>query len=310
MKFQIMIGILFTLLAMRKASASYLASKYDISVRTVYRYVDEMTCAGIPIDVARGANGGIYISDAFKLPKGLLTREEYARTLEAMLAMNEQLNDANLRSAIGKMTAQAKSEMRDLSLSGHILVDSGTWGDENHFSEKLALLERAIEERTALDIDYVSREGEHTRRRIYPHLLVYKQKIWYVYAFCTTRNAFRLFKVGRMRSLLATEETFERIPFRREDVPLKFWPEENSVLAMFEISPEALPFAEEWLGVENIVKKGEKYVSEVSLPDDESLLGTILSVGGGLKVLAPESLAERVKNEAEKISASYRTTSR
>ena len=306
MKFQIMIGILFTLLSKRKVSAAYLASKYGVSVRSVYRYVDEMTCAGVPIDVARGAGGGIYISDAFKLPKGLLTREEYASAVEAMLAMNEQLSDANLRSAIEKLTAQAKSETRDLTLSGNILVDSGTWGDANQFSEKLSLLERAIEHCTALEIDYVSREGEKSRRKIYPHLLVYKQKIWYVYAYCTKREAFRLFKVGRIRSLVETEEQFVRIPFRREDVPLKFWPEENSVMAMFEISTEALPYAEEWLGIENIVLRGEKHIAEVALPDDESLVGTILSIGGGPQVPAPASPAERVKKEAAKISAAYR----
>ena len=89
MKYQIMIDILFTLLAKRKVSAAYLAGRHDISVRTVYRYIDEMTCAGIPIDVLRGANGGIFISDTFKLPKGLLTREEYARAVDAMLAMQE-----------------------------------------------------------------------------------------------------------------------------------------------------------------------------------------------------------------------------
>ncbi len=310
MKYQIMIGILFTLLARRKVSAGELAGKYDVSVRSIYRYVDEMTVAGIPIDIARGQNGGIYISDAFKLPKGLMTKEEYSRAIEAMLAMNGQLSDPALESAIRKMTAQMKSEKFDLTLSGNILVDSGSWGDEHRFSEKLSLIERAIEEREPLDIDYYSREGEHTQRRILPHLLVYKQNIWYVYAFCTTRNAFRLFKLGRIRTVLKTGERFERVPFKREDVPLKFWHEgEKSVEARFEISSEALPFAEEWLGVENITRQNGRCFAEVTLPDDESLIGKILSAGSGLKVLSPASLAERIAGEAERIAEGYRRES-
>ena len=59
MKYQIMIGMLFTLLAKRKVSAGELAAKYGVSKRSVYRYVDEMTVAGIPIDLSRGAQGGI-----------------------------------------------------------------------------------------------------------------------------------------------------------------------------------------------------------------------------------------------------------
>lgn len=306
MKYQIMTGILFTLLARRKVSAGELAARYDVSVRSIYRYVDEMTVAGIPIDVARGANGGIYISDAFKLPKGLMTKEEYGKAIGAMLAMNEQLADPALSSAIEKLSAQVKSEKSDLTLSGNILVDSGTWGDEHRFSEKLSLTERAIEEREALAIDYVSREGERTQRTIHPHLLVYKQNIWYVYAYCTTREAFRLFKLGRMRTVLKTGERFERRPFRREDVPLTFWHDpEHAVYALFEISPEALPFAEEWLGVENITRKGALYTAEVALPDDDSLLGKILSAGHGFRVLSPASLADRVKQEALRIAGDY-----
>lgn len=306
MKYQIMTGILFTLLARRKVSAGELAKKYECSVRSVYRYIDEMTVSGIPIEVARGAGGGIYISDAFKLTKGLLTREEYAKTINAMLALNAQMNDPDLQSAIEKLQSQVKTVKQDLTLSGNILVDSGTWGDEHRFSEKLALVERAVEEHEALDIDYVSREGEHSQRRILPHLLVFKQNIWYAYAYCTRRKAFRLFKLGRMRSVMKTGEFFERIPFRREDIPLNFWhSEENAVFALFEISPEALPFAEEWLGIENILRRGDKYVAEVTLPDDETLVGKILSAGAGFKVLSPAPLAERVRKAALEISGAY-----
>ena len=306
MKFQIMTGILFTLLAKRKVSAKELAQKYEVSVRSIYRYVEEMIVSNIPIDVQRGANGGIYISDTFKLPKGLMTKDEYTQAIQAMLAMNEQFKDPNLESAIRKLSAQMKHEKYDLTLSGNILVDSGTWGDTNRFSEKLSLIEASIDEKIALDIDYISREGARSQRRIYPHLLVYKQNIWYVYAYCTVRQAFRLFKLGRIKSILQTDDRFERVPFQREDVPLQFWHDyDGAVFAQFEISQEALPLAEEWLGVENMQKRNGKYFAEVTLPDDESLIGKILSMGPGFKVLSPDWLTERVKISAESICKSY-----
>ena len=305
MKYQIMIGILFTLLAKRKVSAGELAAKYGVSVRSVYRYVDEMTVAGIPIDVARGSSGGIYISDTYKLTKGLMTKEEYGKAVDAMLAMLEQTGDAVLKSAIEKISAHIKSERLDLTLSGNFLVDSGTWGDTHRFSDKLALFEHAITEREEIFISYVDRGGEHTERTILPHLLVYKQRIWYVYAWCEMRGAFRFFKLGRIRSAVKTGEVFERKAFRREDIPLSFWPDENTIHATFEIAPEALPYAEEWLGIENVYEKDGKHYAEVTLPDDESLLGTILSVGSGFRVLSPASLAERVRSAAEGIAKSY-----
>ncbi len=305
MKLEIIIGILFTLLSRRKISVGELARKFGVSERTISRYLDEMTVAGIPIDIARGAAGGVSIPDSFKLPKGLFTREEYAQTAAAMLAMIGQTHDSVLESAYGKLIAQSKTEKFDTALSGNILVDSGTWGDERNFSDKLTIVDRAIEECEALEIDYFDRAGEGTRRTIWPHLLIYKQNIWYVWAFCTLRKGFRTFRVGRMRNLTATGEVFEKIPFTREDIPLNFWRNERIAEVKLQIAPEKLPYAEDWLGVDNIYKEGGEYFAELVLPDDEALVGNILSAGSGITVISPPALAERIKKEAEKISASY-----
>ena len=75
--------------------------------------------------------------------------------------------------------------------------------------------------------------------------------------------------------------------------------------ATFSLSPEVLPFAEEWLGIENVRVEDGQFFATVTLPDDDSLVPKILSAGAGFKVLSPESLAERVRREAEKIAESY-----
>ncbi len=109
-----------------------------------------------------------------------------------------------------------------------------------------------------------------------------------------------------MRSIVETGITFEKLPFNREDIPLNFWHDSNeAVEAVFGISPEALPFAEEWLGIENIRTKDGKHYSEVKLPNDEALIGKILSAGTGFKVISPRSLAEKVQREAELIAKNY-----
>lgn len=305
MKFQVMLGILFTLLARRKVSAAYLSGKYGVSVRSIYRYVDEMTVAGVPIDVVRGAQGGISISDAFTLPKGLLTKAEFDKTLDSLLVMNEQLHDSVLGDVIEKLSRRAKTEERSMEFSGNILVDGGTWGDERKFSDLLAVISRATEEREQLLIEYVDRGGERTRRTVLPHLLVLKQNVWYVYAYCRLREEFRLFKLGRIRSVHQTGETFERLPFRREDIPLSFWKSSAETDAKFLISPECLPFAEEWLGVANVYEQDGKYYAEAILPDDDALIGKILSAGAGFRVLSPDSLVRRVKTEIGRLANSY-----
>jgi len=72
MKFAILLEILFELLAKRKVTATYLAEKHEISTRTVYRYIDLLSLT-VPIYIKRGRNGGICITDNYKLPVGFMT---------------------------------------------------------------------------------------------------------------------------------------------------------------------------------------------------------------------------------------------
>ncbi len=307
MKFTILLEILFDLLAKRKLTAAYLAEKYEISQRTVYRYIDLLSMS-VPIYIKRGRNGGICISDNYKLPVGFMTKEEYASAIEALEAMYSQLPEERFLAAKRKLSAQTKSETRELVLSGEIgtiLVDGGAWGDTRAFSDKLRLVEECIQNKLVLEIEYHSRAGEKTRRKIEPHVLVFKQNVWYVYAFCHKQRAFRLFRLGRIFSALNTEERFQKRPFKREDIPLNYWTSEKSVDAQFEIRADAFADAQDWLGVENMRFFNDKWYADVTLPDDESLIRKIVGLGAGIKVLSPQTLQTRVAQAARAVYLLY-----
>ena len=308
MKFAILLDILFDLLIKRKVTAPYLAEKHELSVRTVYRYIDLLSMT-VPVYVKRGRDGGICISDSYKLPVGFMTKEEYDAAIEALTAMYAQLPQERFLSATRKLSAQMKTEARSLALSGNIgtiLVDGGTWGDTHCFAERLKLAEECIQSRTVLEIEYHARTGEKTQRKIEPHVLVYKQSVWYLYAFCHRQRAFRLFRLGRIFSALKTDETFARRQVAREDIPLQFWTDEaQSIQATFAFSSDSLVSAQDWLGVENLRKNGDTWTACVSLPNDDTLVKQILALGAGVTVLSPVSLRERVKQTAQEIARAY-----
>ena len=308
MKFSIVLGMLFDLLAKRKLTATYFADKYEISTRTVYRYVDLLSTI-VPVYVKRGREGGILISDNYKLPKGFMTKEEYESAIEALETMYAQLPEERFLEVKRKLSTQLKSETRDLALSGEvggILVDGGTWGDSRAFSEKLHFLEGCIKELAIVEIEYHSRTGEKSIRKIEPHVLVFKQNVWYVYAFCRNQRAFRLFRVGRIFSLTRTGEPFRKRPFTREDIPLNFWTSETKqVEARFAFSKETFADAQDWLGTENLRLAGGQWYADVILPNDEGLVKKILGLGAGVVVLSPASLRERVAKAAAEIASSY-----
>lgn len=308
MKFAILLDILFDLLIKRKVTAPYLAEKHELSVRTVYRYIDLLSMT-VPVYVKRGRDGGICISDSYKLPVGFMTKEEYDATIESLTAMYAQLPQERFLSARRKLSAQMKTESRALALTGDIgtiLVDGGTWGDTRSFAERLRLVEECIQSRTVLEIEYHARTGEKTQRKIEPHVLVYKQSVWYLYAFCFRQRAFRLFRLGRIFSAIKTDETFTRREIAREDIPLQFWTDEaQSVEATFAFSKDALVSAQDWLGVENLRKNGDTWTACVSLPNDDALVKQILALGTGITVLSPVSLRERVKSTAQEIARAH-----
>ena len=300
-KYRVMIKILATLLAKRKVTAKELAERYEVSVRTVYRYIDDLSLAGIPVTITRGRYGGVAISDAYRMPAGFLTRDEYAAACNALRAWSAQAGDEAAMSALEKIERHSKDEKREMAVSGNIIVDGGTWGDGGTFADKMRACERAVNENLCMKIDYISREGEHSVRVIDAHVLILKRNVWYVYAFCHTKQDWRTFKIGRIKKLSFTGGTFEKREISKEDIPLDFFYSSDDMCGVtLEIERSALADAEEWLGIDAIEPRGNSLVCDVSLPKD-GLANKILSFGGAVKVLAPQSLADEVKEIARAI---------
>ena len=305
MKYDVMLKILMLLLQKRKITANELAARYDVSVRSIYRYVDELIICGVPIDVARGRYGGLTIADTYRLPTGYFTREEYSVIINALNAMASQISDENVISAREKLESKQKNEKRDSSVCGNIIIDGGTWADSKKFTDKMRVCEQSVNERKSIYVDYISRSGEHTRRIIDPHALVFKQNVWYVWAFCHTKQSFRTFKIGRIKSATFTDKTFVRREFTRDDVDLNFVYDKSKFTEVtVEIEKSALADVEEWLGIDNIEPRGDGFTATLALPDDGALVNKILGFGGGVKVVSPEPLKARVVAAARKIAES------
>ncbi|MBQ8322469.1 MAG: WYL domain-containing protein [Clostridia bacterium] len=300
MKFAILAEMLFDLLTARKVTASFFSEKFGLSPRTVYRYIDALS-ACVPVQIQRGRNGGILLSDSYKLPKNFMTKDEYDAAIEAIGEAYAHSGDERFLSARRKLSAQIKTETRDLAHSletGAFLTDGGVWGDDPAFAETLRVFEECIKERTVAELD-----GE---RRIEPHALLFRKGVWYVYAFRHTERDFGLFRLADIRSVVKTQELFRRRPFAREDIPLDFRTKETqTVRVRLEIADEALERVQTKLGADRIrVRNGKRY-AEAELPDDDALAENILGMGAGVKVVKPESLRDRVKTVAQTIAKQY-----
>lgn len=307
MKFEIIINILFDLLSKKTVRAKDLAQKYDICTRTVFRYINCLDAAGVPLYSTRGRNGGFHIMDTFRLSSTFMTVKEFEQVITSLTAIVSSVPDKTLSSAINKLKATAKPEYGGFDIkSGNLIIDGGPWGDTVGYKAKLQVLEQSLNETRELFIRYHDRNGVVSERIIEPHVIVFKQGIWYVYAYCRLRNEFRFFKTGRIESATLRDKKFLRRDLSQQDLPLDFW--HNSVKAervVMEIDKNVVSDVEEWLGIENVKQTGDKFVADVSLPFDDGLVSKIMSYSSGIKVISPEILKEKIKTTALAVAEKY-----
>ncbi|MBE7061376.1 MAG: YafY family transcriptional regulator [Clostridiales bacterium] len=308
MKYEIMLRILFELLSKKCVKASYLADKYEVSTRTVHRYINCLELAGIPIYTIRGNQGGFAIVDTYRLSSTFMTETEFEQTISTLSAIHESVPNQVLESAINKLKAVRKNETSGFNIkSGNLVIDAGPWGDAIGYKSKLSVIQKSLDDNKKLKIRYHDRNGDVTERTIDPHVVVFKQGLWYVFAYCNLRNEFRFFKIGRIESATILSESFTRKDLSDADLPLNFWHENMDTCdVVMEIDKKCLSDVEEWLGIENVKAVGEKFIATAKLPFDNGLVSKIMSFGSGITVVEPQELKEQIKACTKEILENYK----
>ena len=308
MKYEIMLGILFELLSKKCVKAAYLADKFDVSTRSIHRYITSLEMAGVPIYTIRGNNGGFAIVDTYRLSSSFMTKIEFEQTISALEAITDSVPNKTLDSAINKLKSANKNQESSFDIkSGGIIIDAGPWGDTVNYKAKLAVIQKSLEECKKLQITYHDRNGDITKRLIEPHVIVFKQGLWYVYAYCNLREEFRFFKTGRIEQAIIIDEKFVKRDLSKMSLPLDFW--HTNVVGedvVMEIDKLCVSDVEEWLGIENVKEKNGKYIASAKLPDDNGLISKIISFGNGVKVLEPPSLKEKIFTTIKQIYEDYK----
>ena len=306
MKFEIMLSILFELLSKKCVSAKYLSEKHQVSTRSIYRYISALESAGVPLYSTQGKHGGFSIIDTYKLSSTFLSKEEFDKTINVLKGISDGIDDKVLQKVITKLKASIKYETSGFDVkSGNLIIDAGPWGDAVGYKTKLSLMQKCIDECLPLSITYHDRNGEVSNRIIEPHVIVFKQGLWYVYSYCRERENFRFFKLGRIEKANALTSPFTRRDINRNDLPLNWHESVPCEEVELLIDKSILSDAIEWLGVENVTTINDIHVANVKLPYDKGLISKIMSYGKGIKVVSPKKLAEDITASAKKILQNY-----
>lgn len=284
--------MIYYLIEHGKTSAPRLAEKFEVSVRTIYRDIDVISSAGIPIYVTTGRNGGIQIADDFIMDKTMLSDKEKEDILMAMQSIAKI--DEDNRDTVTKL-----SSLFRIKNDSWLEVDLSRWGFDIAKNNKFEKMKKAIIEHKMVDITYANTKGEIKDRVICPLKMVYKASDWYVKAYCMQQAAFRIFKLTRIITLNITDKNFTPLKFPQEQLSQY---ENAPVKIVLSITKDMAFRAYDEFAYDQIVNDSDgNLIVTTYMPLDDWVVGYILSFGTNIKVLEPASLGELVKKEAEKI---------
>lgn len=294
-------SILLTILTGGKVTKSYLAEKFEISERTVIRYVESIAAAGVPIYSVRGKNGGYSVSNEYQFDKTFFTDFEMAHLKKLLEAEGGEVS-LSISDKLGYMSKR-KRDAQFLIETDDLIIDAGTWQNPSLYRSKMETLQRAIDKHKCLNMMYVDRYESHTHRLFDPYCRILKDGLWYVYGWCHYREDFRLFKLARIKSLIETDETFERKPC---DVYSKLdgnFDDYETVNVEFEFSSTILGEIEEWLGFDAVTERGYKYVAVAELPVNRATTAKLLGFGSAIRIISPASVKNEIADECRRIIA-------
>lgn len=285
--------IVYHLLKKEHTTADELAQKFEVSVRTIYRDINALSSAGIPVYSETGRKGGIYLMNNFVLDKAVLSDSEKQEILTALQSLNATQN-INNSATLGKLSALFKADSEDW-----LEVDFSRWGNQNNDNEKFERLKSAVINRKCVKITYAGSSEFISERVIQPLKLMYKSMSWYLKAFCTKRQEYRLFKLTRILDFEILDESFaprsfavsqgDHLQTQNEMIILRF-PREMTYRVYDEFDRADVEMQE----------NGDLIVS-ADMPQDAWLVSLIFSFGTRVEIIEPAHLRKAVAEKAKEI---------
>lgn len=290
--------MVYHLLDRGQATAPELAERFEVSVRTIYRDIDALSAAGIPIYAEAGRNGGIRLMHDFVLDHVVLSGEEKQEILAALQSINVTRNIAE------SQTLQKLSALFALPSENWLEIDFSRWGNQGFDKEKFELLKTAVIHCRQVRIRYAGSDGTERERTVQPYRLVYRSKAWYLKAFCMEKQEMRTFKLNRILELALLEESFVRQSFPAEPED----DEETYPLITLRFPKEvAYRVYDEFDGSQIERQENGDLIASARMPEGAWLISFLLSFGTQVEILSPDYLREEIVGQAKKIVEKHKT---
>lgn len=288
--------IVYILLERKNVTARELAERFEVSTRTIYRDIEVLSEAKIPVYANKGNGGGIRLLDDYVLDKSLLSEEEQNQILFAIQSM-EKIGNKDDKSVLEKL-----SSIFNKRKNNWIEVDFSDWGTDGNVDNSFDIIKEAVIKKRVLEFVYYNAYGQEQKRQAEGLQIYFKDKAWYLRAYCREKQDFRLFKISRMKNIKILEESFDR------DLPELLEPKRDFKIIRLEleVSKElAYRVYDEFRKEDIYQKENGDFVINTEFPENDWVYGYILSFGEYMKVISPKYVKDIIKNRLEKSLKNY-----
>ena len=303
-----LISIIMMLLEHKKIRASELARMFDVSKRTIYRDIEIINEAGIPIITFPGINGGIGIMEEFKVDKCLFSESDLTSLLIGLSGMNSALSSEETKQAMSKLRALIpKEKQKEIDeLTSRISIDLSPWRRDVIYEEYLQIINSAIVERKILSFEYSDAKGDVSFREVEPYRLLHKSNSWYLQGYCLMRQEMRTFRFSRIRKLITSERAFMHREFAFSTLSKEIDHDMPQIMVkiMFDyrLKGQLLSYYRDI----DIRHENGKNIATIPILEGDIGIRFLLSLGEACECIEPQSVREKLIQKAEAVLGVYK----
>ncbi|MCI8932328.1 MAG: YafY family transcriptional regulator [Lachnospiraceae bacterium] len=308
MKVDRLVSIIMILLDKKRIGAQELADMFEVSPRTIYRDIDAINMAGIPVRGASGVGGGFEIMQEYKVDKKVFSADDLSALLMGLSSLSGMIRGDELVHALAKVKSFIPADRaKEIELKvNQICIDLSPWVGNRNIQPYLETIQSALQENKLLSFEYIAHHGNKTARTAEPYQLVLKGNHWYLQGYCRIRNDFRLFRLSRMSNLQIKEEIFAPRDYQKPQLDFDSILETMQTKIKIRIHRSVMDRVLDFCTYEDFSPDGnEYYIVNFPFIDNEYHYDILLSFGDKYECLEPLHIREKMKRRIHDIAAIY-----
>ncbi len=308
MKVDRLVSIIMILLDKERIGAQELADLFEVSPRTIYRDIDTINMAGIPVLSTSGVGGGFEIMQKYKIDRKVFSTADLSAILMGLSNLSNMIRGDELVNALAKVKSFIPADRaKDIELKANqIVIDLSPWMGNRNIQPYLEMIKTALQQSRLLSFEYVAHHGNKTIRTVEPYQLVLKSSHWYLQGYCHERNDFRLFRLSRISDLQMQEETFTPREYKKPILDFADIWETMQTKITIRIHKSVVDRILDYCTYEDISPAGdEHYIVHFPFIENEYYYDILFSFGDKCECLEPYHIRAEMKRRIHIIETLY-----